>query len=189
MEQALISEKAAKGRLTPIELFQTGIGFFKKQVLDDIALTKIRQFRARRTRIDEVEIRLAYPTMLVDRLGLPNVTRSMRYRASANVTDRDINAAETAVNAKVARGEAVPFIAEWQPWQDFLKRSCPDAYRQLEDRIRNDQAQVLELVEGMNSQQQRDAYAQQKASEKTLHSNLASQLTQRFVSSHMPRYS
>lgn len=186
MEQAHISDKAATGQLSVMELFQTGMGFFKKQVLDEIAIEKIERFRRQGARIDEIEIRLAYPTELRDRLGLPGVTRSMLYRASAKVTDRDINAAETTVNARVRRGEAVPYIAAWEPWRASLERTNRPAYDRLAAQIQRDRDDLLETTESMNSRQAVDAFARQEEKEKILHRTLASQLTQQFIATYRP---
>ena len=80
MELCRINHDAQHGVHTNDALFDMAEGFFKLQLLDQIATEKIASCIDRRMRIDEIEIRLAYQTELVDRLHLPGVGSAMLYR-------------------------------------------------------------------------------------------------------------
>ncbi|MBC7416068.1 MAG: hypothetical protein H7327_14165, partial [Herminiimonas sp.] len=172
MEQALISEKAESGKLSTGELFYTGLGCFKKQILDEIALAKIGELKRRGTAADEVEIRLAYPTELRDRLALPGVTQSMQYRASAKVTVPEIASAEKTVRQKLKNGEGANFLAQWQPWCKAMENANTDAFRKLKDAIQVKRDGISIMPAHMTEQQWLTALEQQKTDEKTQFTDL-----------------
>jgi len=184
MEQALISKNAESGKLSVVELFHTGLGLFKKQILDEIALAKINSLRQRGTVMDEIEIRLAYPTELRNRLALSGVTQSMRYRASANVTRAEIASAESKVRAKLKQGEAIDFLAQWQPWCKAMERTNPQAFRTLTDAIQVARDAISIMPAHMTDQQWLNALAQQKNEEESLIVDLVKRSTQQLVTHH-----
>jgi len=184
MEQALISKNAESGKLSVVELFHTGLGLFKKQILDEIALAKINSLRQRGTVMDEIEIRLAYPTELRNRLALSGVTQSMRYRASANVTRAEIASAESKVRAKLKQGEAIDFLAQWQPWCTAMERANPQAFATLTDVIQVARDAISIMPADMTDQQWLNALARQKNDEESLLVDLVKQSTQQLVTHH-----
>ncbi|MBC7414401.1 MAG: hypothetical protein H7327_05655 [Herminiimonas sp.] len=184
MDAALISEKAETGQLSMQELRLAGIAKFEMKTLDDIAMAKIAALRRQNLTVDEVEMRLVYPTELADRLDLPGVVRSMEYRRSAGVSDVEISMAANDVRDRLGRGEGTDFLAAWTPWRDALERTYPSDYAAVRETISAARDRLALPPDHMTSQQWLTALERQKLDEERQLSDLAKRLSTRFVSSH-----
>lgn len=184
MEQALLIENAESGKLSPEDLFSKGIGSFKKQVLDEIALAKINDLKRLGIPADEIEIRLAFQTELFERLDLPGVTNEMRYRASAKVSKGEIASAERAVRQKIAQGDAISFLTQWRPWCKAMEKTDPEAFRALADAAQAKRDAISIMPAHMSDQEWINALAKQKNDEETQTADLLKRTTLRFISEH-----
>lgn len=182
MEQALISENAESGQLSTDKLFHTGLGCFKKQILDEIAVAKIKDLNRGGGAVDAIEVRLAYPTELRDRLALSGVTQSMQYRASARVTEQEITAAENTVKEKLNQGEGVDFLVQWRPWRKAMEKAHPEAFHALQQAIQVKRDAISTMPAHMTDQEWLDALAKQKTDETRQSTDLVKRLTHTFIS-------
>lgn len=153
MEQAHLTLRAARGELTQEEVFKSGLGTFKLEMLDELAKAEALAIKIP---TEELEIVLYYRTKLADKLGLPNQTKNMvneRFvlRVATEAAKNPDTAGEEAQEAsnasehitryldveatgkKVQEAASDPeqitrFLTEWAPWQKTLERIHPEAF-------------------------------------------------------------
>ncbi|UOB25119.1 hypothetical protein MRY17_05325 [Pseudomonas orientalis] len=82
--------------------------------------------------VDEVDVHLAYQTDLAARLDLPWLSNHMLYRATANVSEAQINQAYTQVLA-LSEGDGLVNQMLLEPyWEQYVRDSHDQAYRDNE---------------------------------------------------------
>lgn len=182
MDAALVDQKAQTGQFSMHDLYATGLDQFKLQLIEEVATQKMRMVPS--VALDEIEVRLAYQTVLAARLGLPCVVRSMLYRRYSNVSDIDIDVAESIIRARFASAEQTDWLAQWLPWRKALERSYPSEHAYLHAMIASARDALSVAPEGMTDQQWIDALAQAAEQEKTMTAGLAKKMTRRFQSNH-----
>ena len=184
MEMAHINHDAETGRYSMLELFALGDGFFKLQVLDEVAVQKIAEFNLAGRDIDEIEIRLAYQTELAQRLALPGVAQAMLYRTCANLNKGDIDAAEARVLRQVGRGTSIDFMVQWQPWRQALERAHPQEYERVRVYNEPERDAIVCQPPRMNEQEWREAFDSQAAAEASQIAVTSRRLTRAFMEEH-----
>ncbi len=78
--------------------------------------------------LDEVEVYLAYETVLGRRLALPVSTEGMLYRGCSDVSDAEIELAY--LDARRAGEDSVriqAYLESWEPWQKHLRKRFAEA--------------------------------------------------------------
>ena len=185
MELAKISHDAQAGKYTVEELLDLGEGFFKLEVLNKIASAEITRQQHQGEPMDEVEIRLAYQVALRDRLNLPGVAQSMRYRRSAHVSAAAIDKAEQEVREKLEGSASVQFLAQWAPWCQAMERKYPESYAPL--RLVHQQSREAISVKPvrMSEGEWMASFAAQTAEEAASIQRLNKQLTHQFLEEQM----
>ena len=158
MEIARINDDARQGRYSDLELFRLGRGMYRLSVLERIAIDTIQQQALRQRYLDPIEIRLAYQTKLAAELDLPGVSHAMLYPGEAHLSRHDFRVAAGAVRALERETGGIEFLAEWQPWQEAMKRRNPEAYSRVERSIQDQQEAFSILPESLSSQVQRTLY-------------------------------
>ncbi|WP_419833698.1 NEL-type E3 ubiquitin ligase domain-containing protein [Endozoicomonas atrinae] len=91
--------------------------------------------------VDEIEVELAFQIGVRQQLALPGSTQHMIFRGCANVSGQDIANAVNQVNTHCSDDNLQAYLAQWSPWQKYLRRQDVPAYDQLTqktvDRIEN----------------------------------------------------
>jgi hypothetical protein len=80
-------------------------GVWTLSILEDVARQKVEQLRVSRCMVDEIEVYLAYPIRLKERLGIPIVLSDMLYYGMSHVTESDLEFAEEMVRSTVTNEE------------------------------------------------------------------------------------
>ena len=108
-----------------------GRGSWALEMLAEIAQAKMKTLRL----VDEIEVYLAYPIMLKERLKLPIMLDSMLYFGCSGVSPRDLDEAAKVVGARLAnREEYANRLTTDNTWQEALKSHSTTSvrYQQLE---------------------------------------------------------
>ena len=109
--------------------------------------------------IDAIEIRLAFHTNLAARLQLPAVAHVMLYESYAHLKKEDFDSAENVVLNKQEKTGGIEFLVNWLPWQEAMKRRNPEAFRNVEKTIKDEQEKFSVLPDNLSSQAQIRIYA------------------------------
>ncbi len=187
MELAHLNHRAEQGALDGPALFALGRQLYRMQ-----ALEKISQREARRLQREHeaIEVFLAFQVGLRERLDLPVGNRTMLYRASSHVEDKDLEEAaveiesaerlpaapllarlaalDDATEAAKLMLEVPPvhplarFLAQFPPWQQWVERQhAPEQTRLTEAMYDCLEVLALQLGEGkINEAQYREAMDQ-----------------------------
>ncbi|MEN5200072.1 NEL-type E3 ubiquitin ligase domain-containing protein [Pseudomonas wadenswilerensis] len=106
---------------TEYALIDLARGLSRLDAVERIALRDIAARRAAGLRVDDVEVRLAYRIGLARRLELPGQPEGMRFAHMANVTEGQLDGAETEVLAAETAQALRETIASRDFWITFLK--------------------------------------------------------------------
>ncbi|WP_431016658.1 NEL-type E3 ubiquitin ligase domain-containing protein [Bradyrhizobium pachyrhizi] len=118
-------------------LIDLGRVMFRLDALEGIAREKVKSLQTdgRIGDVDDIEVYLAYQTKLRERLGLEHIAPAMRFFDVSEVTDADIDRAETIVRDKEATEFANYLATRWEPWEIVVKRIAPEAHNVMETRL------------------------------------------------------
>ncbi|MBM3207738.1 MAG: hypothetical protein FJZ57_03925 [Chlamydiae bacterium] len=108
--------------------------------LVDIARAKIQTLRF----VDEIEVYLAYPVKLKERLGLQIDVEDMLYFACSGVTEEDLDLAASFIEQMLSGSEAkLNILIQRDDWVNFLAQKYPAAIaalrRQKDSQLESDQ--------------------------------------------------
>jgi hypothetical protein len=106
------------------EVVQAGREMFTLEMLDKIAREKVKTL----TRIDEVEVYLAYAVKLRETLHLNSVVPGMLFSNSSGVTQADLDAALHTVRSRQLAEFPMFLALDYAPWQSLLRRREPDRH-------------------------------------------------------------
>ena len=81
--------------------------------------------------VDEIEVELAFQIGVRQQLALPGSTQHMIFRRCANVSDQDIANAVNQVNTRCSDDNLQAYLAQWDPWQKYLRRQEVPTFDQL----------------------------------------------------------
>ena len=81
--------------------------------------------------VDEIEVELAFQIGVRQQLALPGSTQHMIFREYANVSDQDIATAVNQVNTHCSDDNLQTYLAQWAPWQKYLRRQEVPTFDQL----------------------------------------------------------
>ena len=81
--------------------------------------------------VDEIEVELAFQIGVRQQLALPGSTQHMIFRRCANVSDQDIANAVNEVNTHCSDDNLQAYLAQWDPWQKYLRRQEVPTFDQL----------------------------------------------------------
>ncbi|EFD4961203.1 E3 ubiquitin--protein ligase, partial [Escherichia coli] len=109
-------------------LLSLGREMFRLEILEDIARDKVRTLRF----VDEIEVYLAFQTMLAEKLQLSTAVKEMRFYGVSGVTENDLRTAEAMVRSR-EENEFTDWFALWGPWHAVLKRTEADRWAQAEE--------------------------------------------------------
>lgn len=189
MSLALINHHAEQGRYSEPDLMTMGCGLFRLHVLDGLAAGKVKeQEKAYRrhpvaeNKVDPIEVRLAYHTLLAERLSLPGVAHAMKYSYDAKITDADLDIAEKSVRDLEKVGAHVKHLATWSPWVKALERRYPQAVALSEERIELDREWLTFQPAGMSAPQYITADKDRQADEAFLRAREMVRLTWQYLS-------
>lgn len=109
-------------------LLSLGREMFRLEILEDIARDKVRTLSF----VDEIEVYLAFQTMLAEKLQLSTAVKEMRFYGVSGVTENDLRTAEAMVRSR-EENEFTDWFALWGPWHAVLKRTEADRWAQAEE--------------------------------------------------------
>ncbi|WP_249531152.1 NEL domain-containing protein, partial [Escherichia coli] len=92
-------------------LLSLGREMFRLEILEDIARDKVRTLHF----VDEIEVYLAFQTMLAEKLQLYTAVKEMRFYGVSRVTANDLRTAEAMVRSR-AENEFTDWFSLWGPW-------------------------------------------------------------------------
>ena len=116
------------GRMREIASFLIR-GPFVMSELEKIARAKIDTLHV----VDQLEVYLAYPIKLRDYFDIPIETREMLYYACSALTDKDLDDAKHAVNAKLRNRELLANFLSTQPlWTKVMYSVNPGIFEDVE---------------------------------------------------------
>ncbi|ACD54257.1 T3SS effector E3 ubiquitin-protein ligase IpaH9.8 [Escherichia coli] len=125
-------------------LLSLGREMFRLEILEDIARDKVRTLHF----VDEIEVYLAFQTMLAEKLQLSTAVKEMRFYGVSGVTANDLRTAEAMVRSR-EENEFKDWFSLWGPWHAVLKRTEADRWAQAEE-------QKYEMLENEYSQRVAD---------------------------------
>ncbi|HEX8596635.1 MAG TPA: NEL-type E3 ubiquitin ligase domain-containing protein [Pseudomonas sp.] len=120
--------ESAHGTVTPVQMFNLMRGLERLDELERIAL---EDFNARVTanpRLDQVEVRLIYPTMLRDELDLPGQAHTMLFDSISGVTQDMLDRARDRVLARESTPEFFASMIAREDWVTFLQLYYPQRF-------------------------------------------------------------
>ncbi|WP_134801162.1 T3SS effector E3 ubiquitin-protein ligase IpaH9.8 [Shigella dysenteriae] len=109
-------------------LLSLGREMFRLEILEDIARDKVRTLHF----VDEIEVYLAFQTMLAEKLQLSTAVKEMRFYGVSGVTANDLRTAEAMVRSR-EENEFKDWFSLWGPWHAVLKRTEADRWAQAEE--------------------------------------------------------
>ncbi|MBV6286764.1 NEL domain-containing protein [Pseudomonas aegrilactucae] len=131
--QVLINQALALGTQLGAEwsLMKLARGLYRLEQVELIAGRVIDARLKAGREVDDIEVRLAYRTGLAEPLELPGQPNTMRYRASAQVTDADIQAAQKEIESTETPAVLKASIAQRDFWVSYLKEQYAERYQQV----------------------------------------------------------
>lgn len=131
--QVLINQALALGSQLGAEwsLMKLARGLYRLEQVELIARRVIDARVRAGTVVDEVEVRLAYRTALTEPLELPGQPNTMRYRATAQVSDADIKAAQKEIEEGETPAVLKASIAQRDFWVSYLKVQYAERYQRI----------------------------------------------------------
>ncbi|WP_000936809.1 T3SS effector E3 ubiquitin-protein ligase IpaH9.8 [Shigella dysenteriae] len=109
-------------------LLSLGREMFRLEILEDIARDKVRTLHF----VDEIEVYLAFQTMLAEKLQLSTAVKEMRFYGVSGVTANDLRTAEAMVRSR-EENEFTDWFSLWGPWHAVLKRTEADRWALAEE--------------------------------------------------------
>jgi hypothetical protein len=104
-------------------------GVWAMSMLETIARNKVETLPF----FDEIEVYLAYPIMLKERLQIPIDVEGMLFYGMSGVKSSDLDEAYSFVSAKLAdQGAYYNFLINELEWTNALKINYPDQYAAIE---------------------------------------------------------
>ncbi|EFG3276442.1 T3SS effector E3 ubiquitin-protein ligase IpaH9.8, partial [Shigella flexneri] len=82
--------------------------------------------------VDEIEVYLAFQTMLAEKLQLSTAVKEMRFYGVSGVTANDLRTAEAMVRSR-EENEFTDWFSLWGPWHAVLKRTEADRWALAEE--------------------------------------------------------
>ncbi|EFB2837848.1 hypothetical protein FHD46_22075, partial [Escherichia coli] len=110
-------------------LLSLGREMYRLEVLEEIAREKVRTLHF----VDEIEVSLAFQTMLAEKLELSTAVREMRFYGVSGVTEDDLSSALVRVLSREER-EFAEWFARWSPWHAVLKRTEAERWARAEEK-------------------------------------------------------
>ena len=111
----------------PRELRALGLLMMRLEKLKQIARDHMKTLNW----VDEIEVELAFQIGVRQQLELPGLTQHMLFRGCAHVSEQDIANAVEQVNAHCCEAELETWLAQWEPWQKFLRLQAVPSFDQL----------------------------------------------------------
>ena len=109
------------------ELRELGLQMMRLDEVKRIARDHIKTLKW----VDEIEVELAFQIGVRQQLALPGSTQHMIFRRCANVSDQDIANAVNQVNTHCSDDNLQAYLAQWDPWQKYLRRQEVPTFDQL----------------------------------------------------------
>ena len=109
------------------ELRELGLQMMRLDEVKRIARDHMKTLRW----VDEIEVELAFQIGVRQQLALPGSTQHMIFRRCANVSDQDIANAVNQVNTHCSDDNLQAYLAQWDPWQKYLRRQEVPTFDQL----------------------------------------------------------
>ena len=126
--QLLISAQSlALEKRDPCELRALGLQMMRLEKLKKFASNHMKTL----SWVDQVEVELAFQIGVRQQLKLPGLTQHMLFRGCAHVSEQDIANAVEQVNAHCCEAELDTWLAQWEPWQKFLRLQAVPSFDQL----------------------------------------------------------
>lgn len=115
-------------------------------LLEEIAATKVEEMVLKvrkaqpyldheqaRSKVEEIEVHLAYPTSLAKKLDLRTPVRNMKFGALSGVKAADLEAASAHVTAFLNGPKFHAWLNNWEPWQTALEKLYPQQYAEAHE--------------------------------------------------------
>ena len=103
--------------------------------LQMMRLEKLKKFASNHMKtlgwVDQVEVELAFQIGVRQQLKLPGLTQHMLFRGCAHVSEQDIANAVEQVNTHCCEAGLEAWLAQWEPWQKFLRLQAVPSFDQL----------------------------------------------------------
>ncbi|MES2832992.1 MAG: NEL-type E3 ubiquitin ligase domain-containing protein [Pseudomonadota bacterium] len=170
MSLALVDRLAEKGRYTEADLLDMGRGLFRLHILDGLAAKHVVEQEKRyaanpilENKVDPIEVRLAFHTMLAEQLSLPGVAREMKYLYDSKLEPADLDEAVHRITLLENTGAHVKHLVTWSPWVKVLQQHYPHDFADFEKRVEQDRDWLVFQPAAMNTAQYIAAGEDQKA--------------------------
>ncbi len=103
----------------------------KRYLLLDMVNKKADEHKKTLAWVDEIEIYLAFQTVLADKLNLPLLTRNMLFRGCAQITTDELEKIGDKIKEECTPDAVEKFLSTWSPWIKFHRRNAVPSYDAL----------------------------------------------------------
>jgi len=146
--------EALHGDKTPVDLFRLMRGLERLDELERIALEDINARVVSQPNLDQVEVRLMYPTRLRDELALPGQSQGMLFENLSGVNERMLHNAKVRVLARENTPEFFQSLIARKDWLTFLEDHFLDDF----ETVRQPFHDRLDLLDGQKETLTDEAY-------------------------------
>ncbi|KFE53348.1 NEL-type E3 ubiquitin ligase domain-containing protein [Pseudomonas syringae] len=120
------------GGKTPVDMFKLMRGLERLDELERIALEDFNARVVTQPRLDQVEVRLVYPTRLREELALPGQSQGMLFAGISGVDESMLDSARARVLARESTPEFLQSLIARKDWMTFLE----DHFQKDFDKVR-----------------------------------------------------
>lgn len=142
------------GGKTPVDMFKLMRGLERLDELERLALEDFNARVVTQPRLDQVEVRLVYPTRLREELALPGQSQGMLFEGISGVDQSMLDNAKARVLARESTPEFLQSLIARKDWMTFLE----DHFQQDFDKVRLPFHERQDLLDGQHETMTDDDY-------------------------------
>lgn len=142
------------GGKTPVDMFKLMRGLERLDELERLALEDFNARVVTQPRLDQVEVRLVYPTRLREELALPGQSQGMLFEGISGVDESMLDSAKARVLARESTPEFLQSLIARKDWMTFLE----DHFQQDFDKVRLPFHERQDLLDGQHETMTDDDY-------------------------------
>jgi len=142
------------GGKTPVDMFKLMRGLERLDELERIALEDFNARVVAQPHLDQVEVRLVYPTRLREELALPGQSQGMLFEGISGVDESMLANAKARVLARESTPEFLQSLIARKDWMTFLE----DHFQKDFDKVRLPFHERQDLLDGQHETMTDDDY-------------------------------
>ncbi|WP_426119389.1 NEL-type E3 ubiquitin ligase domain-containing protein [Pseudomonas sp. DSP3-2-2] len=123
--------ESRQGGVSPVDMFRLIRGLERLSELEKIALEDFNSRVSDQPGLDQVEVRLIYPTLLRDALELPGQAQTMLFESISGVTQQMLDRARDRVLAREGTEEFFDSMIARKDWITFLEEHYPQRFERM----------------------------------------------------------